>query len=281
MSSPAVAPVPSPSAGSSSSSPSPSPAPSPSYAVFRKRFYVPTQWRQNADIKQLIEFRYTTTSNLSEHFAFIKKRLESLNYHQGDLMLHDYILEYVCDLLCAYNIPYITERDLRDTSISAPCLREYLNNLTPDIIMKGKMIVDVYVGKQDADDKKKKYKIFDHEFKIISITVYDIHQKMERIYTEHLKSLQDTAEIERFDKNKKNWIRDVQDLYKNFQLMHTEHQYWMSCLKLQKILRNEIDNIDVPEPKVDVAKVQENKVKFLSSLEEYATQILKTRKFNV
>ena len=187
---------------------------------FRTSFHIPTKWEDNTSFAALSSFKYRTL-DAENALDFIKQSLKDLGYASSDnsTMVHDYIHYFLCDLL--------KELDLKANR--APHLSQLLNNFTPDLIVsaskkKGKpLLIDVHVGGSDLSSIKGKYKHFGVIFDVSFVSPYNI------TFNPALRLLipQDRLDY----------------LYQNLQIFTSEHQYWMSCLKMQRILKNEIQNV--------------------------------------
>lgn len=199
------------------------------YEVFHKRFHIPNMWMDNQPFRELVEHRYAT-ANTAEAFTYIRERLEALGYHRdNESMAHDYLHFMILDLLAAEDTPFLSENDLRGMQ----AVMSLFSNLTPDIIVQSDkhcgrlkpVLLDVYVGKNEEEMRKKKQKyagwsgIFD--FKCIT-----------RIgFTSELQSILSRSSIDY--------------LKRHFDIFMVEFVYWRSCLRLQKILLNDVNNIEM------------------------------------
>lgn len=239
--------------------------------MFRKKFYIPLAWRKNQNLINLIEFRYSPhTSDMNEHFKDIKKILKEVGYDKNETMIHDYIHESLSDLLKKHNIPHITETHLRQyktTKLSG--LTQLLGGLTPDIIMKGKLIVDVYVGCKS--DLKQKYNKLKNIFQVEVLTLSELTASLHRIFDLYAVTTKESDEYSQ--KHKSEWQSDVDHFFQNLQLLLCEHEYWMSCLKLGQIIRNEYDNITIKEHNINHPQYDASQDKFMANLEEYAQKL--------
>ena len=145
-------------------------------------------------------------------------------------MLHDYIHFFLCDLLRENGVGFLTDRDLKQDV--APKLSELLKDLTPDLIVfrpkERPLWFDVYVGGDDISTIKSKYRQFLSLFEFVIITPANVVS---------CKQLQPLISSKRLNA-----------LFSNYQIFKTEYHYWMSCVKMREIIRNECRH--VPEIKV-------------------------------
>lgn len=217
----------------------------PTYTVFRKHFHIPARWAEEDAFKELAEHRYEKHEHIST-FDFIESRLKKLNYHSDNrAMVHDYLHFLICDMLDAANVPYITEQDIK----KAPALTLLLNNKTPDLIVEPKrphlpLAIDVFAGDrvETVDSKKEKYKSLGMFMAFDVVTFANLRPLSNVLSQEDLHYIQDQVAI-----------------------FMAEYQYWHACLKLKKILFNDIENVPI---RVVEAVNTMKKVKLLTRLEK-------------
>ena len=189
------------------------------YDVFRKKFHIPLKWRKNNPITDLIQFKYATT-DLVATLSNITNLFNETEYKSTDnnQMLHDYLHYLLIDILIKNDIPFIKESELK----AGTEFYKYLK-CTPDLIIKGKGLLDVYVGYEDVQFKIDKYNKFSSIFKnIIILTPININEKCKLIGISE---------------------DDIKYINENYQIFKTELNYWMSCLKINKILKNDVENV--------------------------------------
>lgn len=193
------------------------------YKVFRKTFHVPTAWSSNLDIAYLVNHTYGKEM-AAQAFIEISKRLKAVGYMEdNDKMIHDYLHYMVQDFFDKNGEVYLTEDDIRQES----AILSLLNNTTPDFILKKNKkrekttIIDIYVGKQPVSEIKGKYKTLGFFADFYIVTPHD--------FTKHLKAVLSES--------------DIDYIHKNFQVFLTEYYYWRACIKLKKILFNDVENV--------------------------------------
>ena len=200
-------------------------SPDKEYAVFRKEFHLPSQWKKSVEFKKLIEKKYIT-SNLNDTFQFIESTLKNLGYgDDNQTMLHDYLHYMLEDMLMEKNIPFVTEEKIKSEYKS---IQSFLGGNTPDLIVEGKYIIDVYTGTGEPGSVKGKYRDYQCIFKVLVVTPHNF-----------------TSELARAEKL--FTTSDISYLNNTFHIFRSEYQYWMSCLKLKKILRNDVQNIKMKQ----------------------------------
>lgn len=223
------------------------------YNVFRKFFHIPSKWKdssQYSNFAQLFEMSYTK-ADIHTKFNIIMKCFKSIGYlDKNDAMLHDYIHFMIIDILKHKTIPFIDEHYLISNQNST--IYKYLQGCTPDLIISGKNIVDIYVGNKQHYDKEKKHK-YKHchpYFSIIVITPFCLH---------NLTQLKDKNHNQIFQ------MSDIDYLQKQYRIFLCEYQYWLSCLSLGKILINDYHNVDLQnlDPDIHFVSTQE---KFIQDL---------------
>ena len=195
------------------------------YPVFRKRFHIPQRWAEEVAFKELAEHRYEKDEHVAA-YDFIESRLKKLNYHSDNKsMVHDYLHFLICDMLDAAGVPFITVEDLK----VAPALAVLLDRKTPDLIVepakpKLPMAIDIFVGNrtESVEDKKEKYKGIGLFMAFDVVTIANFRPLASVLCPNDLKYIQDQVAI-----------------------FMAEYQYWHACLKLKKILFNDIDNIPI------------------------------------
>jgi hypothetical protein len=230
-----------------------------SYHVFRKCFYVPYKWTTMPDMLALASHRYLV-SNAQSAFEEICSHFRKLGYDNGtdnNNMIHDYVHFVLCDLFMKRKATFIMEAELRKDSPLYTMMQ-----CTPDIILKrGKdkkpIIIDIYVGKKDTSSVKSKYRGFSIMFDFLIVT--------EQSLTADLKSLVDDNIL---------LLKDVDFLFKNLQVFLTEHRYWVTCLKLQKILRNSDTGLDIENVSAPDEEFFERQLQFINKLNNKAVVIL-------
>lgn len=226
-----------------------------SYPVFRKCFYVPYKWTKMPEMLALASHRYLV-SNARTAFEEISSHFRKLAYDNGtdnNNMIHDYVHFVLCDLLMKRKATFIMEAELSEDSplyVMMQC--------TPDIILKrGKdkkpIIIDIYVGKKDTSSIKSKYRGFWIMFDFLIVT--------EQSLTADLKSLVEDDIIT---------SKDVDFLFKNLEVFLTEHRYWVSCLKLQKILRNNDTGLDIENVTAPDEEFLRRQLQFINKLNDKA-----------
>jgi hypothetical protein len=221
------------------------------YSVFRKAFHIPSEWANDENIKFLVEHEYATKDTQST-LCEIHSRLSNIGYAEdNDAMIHDYLHYMIMDLLDKNGEVYISENDIKTNGI----VKKFLLNTTPDLVIKGnknkhrkRLIVDIYIGDKKDDNLKSKYKKLALFSDFIIINKHDFSKVLL-----HNKILPKD---------------DVEYLYANFQIFLTEYYYWRSCIKLQKVIFNDIANIKFQE--FDNHENIDDKTKFILTIEELA-----------
>ena len=172
----------------------------------------------------------------------------------NDSMIHDYIHFMIADLLREKGEVFLMENHLRE---SRPELKKLLNATTPDFIIESAngrektLILDVYIGNKDLNEIKSKYKKlnFFADFLVIKINFAS--------------KLKDLIESTRLDY-----------LNKNFQLFLTEYQYWKACMKLKKVIFNDVETVTLIDFKYpDDGKNEAHRVQFFNKLTNYAESV--------
>lgn len=194
--------------------------------LFGKHFHVPRNWLLDENFLDLCNHSYATKDHKSA-FKFIEKRLRILGYSEDNQrMLHDYMHFLLMDLLTAAAVPFLSEEDMKEDTLS-----NLFDKKTPDLIVKSAgpntsrpkpLIIDVFVGKSEKamSDKKAKYSTMKVTFDFTALTVSNYN-------TELLKVLNQT---------------DVAYFHHQFVLFQAEYSYWHACLKFKKILFNDVEN---------------------------------------
>ncbi len=184
---------------------------------------------QNDQIRALFEHRYVT-SQLTDRptFEYIKTTLGALGYDvDNNAMIHDYLHFMIEDFLTNSRRAFITQKQIEENEV----VKAALAGWTPDLVIDAKglhgvqdpkplLIIDIYTGKEEPSKVKGKYRTLD-DFDVKVVT-----------HTNFTKELIGVLEQ-----------KEIAQLYDNFQVFMTEYQYWHSCLKLRKILLNDIDNL--------------------------------------
>ncbi len=223
-----------------------------SYPVFRKAFHIPSEWLKSEDISFLVNHSYETMQ-AREAFVEISTRLRRLGYMEdNNRMIHDYLHFLIKDLFDYNQETYITEVEIRG---SATITNGLLNGATPDFILKKKngrpktLILDIYVGDKPTSEIKSKYKSLSFFAELVIITPHE--------FSSQLRGVIPTA--------------DIDYLYKNYQVFLVEYYYWKACMKLQKILFNDKDN--VPQRDISATIDPVPRQQYLATLEEYAAKV--------
>lgn len=200
------------------------------YSVFRKAFNIPSEWETKEDIKFLTEHQYAT-KDTQETLKEIHTRLKRMGYvEDNDAMIHDYIHYMIKDLLDKNKEIYITENTIKSNDL----ILNFLLNTTPDFIIKSNkeknrktLIVDIYVGGKKDESIKSKYRKLAMFADFIIINKHDFSDILLN--------------------NKILPLDDVNYLFKHYQIFLTEYYYWRSCIKLQTVIFNDIENIVIHE----------------------------------
>jgi hypothetical protein len=231
------------------------------YDVFRKKFHVPKAWADDVFFSNLAGHSYMV-DNSTAAFQFIEDCLKNMGYGEdNDMMIHDYVHFMIVDLLEEAGIPFITEDVIR----SKPSLSILFDNLTPDLILKSDLesenplrckplILDVYIGKTEKalNEKKAKYNKLGSTFDFEIIRISNLASSLV---------------------NKALSQERVDYLYNQLQVFLTEYAYWKACLKLKKILRNDIENIPIKDFKAADEAFLVKKLAFEAKLEEKAKSL--------
>lgn len=226
------------------------------YPIFRKHFHIPTLWANNEDFATLSSHKYQR-ENHAETFKLIEQKLSALGYASDNLrMVHDYAHYLLCDLLTENNIPFITEIEIS----KSPALLQLLGNKTPDLIVKSDpparphpIILDVFVGTSELtkQEKRRKYGTFEVLLKFDVITLTNLSEPLTTILPpEDIKYFEDQVRI-----------------------FLTEYTYWHACLKLKKILFNDVANVPIRPTTVPSAAFEEKKALFKENLESAYTSL--------
>jgi len=223
------------------------------YSVFRKAFHVPNEWTQLEDMQYLVTHSYAK-EEAKESFVIISKCLKRLGYMEdNNRMIHDYLHYMIVDLLDKNEEVFLTENDIRKNKN----IQTLLAGNTPDFILKKKgnrqktCIIDIYVGDKPTSDIKGKYKTLGFFADFHIVTQYDFSNTLKNILS----------------------CQDIDYLYKNFQIFLTEYYYWRACIKLQKILFNDIENVVLqPIPTISHSMIVA-KEKYTNDLSQYAKYV--------
>lgn len=208
--------------------------------VFRKKFHVPTAWRNHAEFQKLIEHKYPAGS-ISDTINFVRQCLSETGYRfgPGDDMQrieHDYVCFILQDILCARGTPFITEQNLKDdAAVMAGVVKVF--NGTPDFIIHGKKVaekqpfyvVDVYSGtKPDAKKKYMSSLISKHipHVQVLPITHNGLVIGLEQLAGGILSK------------------KEIDYISNHYAVFQTEAQYWRSCLRMGTILFNDKKNCE-------------------------------------
>ena len=227
---------------------------SKTYSVFRKTFHIPTEWLKSDDIIYLVNHSYGTVQ-AQQAFVEISTRLKRLGYMEdNNRMMHDYLHFLLKDLFDHNGETYITESDIRRSPQLAHGL---LNGTIPDFILKKNkgrtktLIVDIDVCLSPTSEIKSKYMSFGFFADVIIITPLGFCSQ-----------LRDVLPAE-----------DIDYLYKNYQVFLIEYYYWKACMKLQKILFNDRDNVAQRDlsPKENADPL--HKERYLLGMEAYAAKV--------
>ena len=224
------------------------------YDFFRKKFYIPSIWKKDENLKKLFEEKYTDKIN---GFITFKKHLPN-NYTRNDNWLHDYIHFFICDLLRQNkDVTFLTELDFRNIDVKYTHVFEILKNLTPDLIVfydQKIWIVDIKVGKEENARYKN--------------VMSKIGQGCESI---NINYREPQVEL----KKKFNDIGIIEDklfdyFNENLSLFLCEYHYWMACIKFEKIIVNDSDN-DVERMLANNINVKD-KEKILENFNNYCQE---------
>jgi len=173
-----------------------------------KKFHIPSRWLSSCAMVD----QSTTSIDIATMF-------DSTIYKNTDnnQMLHDYLHFLLMDMLAHNKIPFIEEKELKQGT-------EFFKYLkcTPDLLIKGKILLDVYIGYDDMSKKIEKYK----ELKLLFEHIYILNQ---RNIVEICLKINLSQE-------------DADYINESFNIFKSEYTHWMSCLKIGKILRNETYN---------------------------------------
>lgn len=205
------------------------------YDIFRKRFHIPRKWMESTPLVNLIRFNYTT-DDLSQAMSDIENLHEKTVYPTMDnlQMLHDYLHFLLIDVLTHRGIPFVEECEMSSEPFKS------LLKCTPDLLISGRILLEVYIGGEVSviEQKKTKYATLSLAFNKRFIMTQG--------------SISDVCVAIGLTED------DAKYVQANFNIFKCEYTYWTSCRKLGKILRNEADNIpmrtlDVP-PDFDTKK---------------------------
>lgn len=193
--------------------------------AFKKAFHIPSYWENNKDFQDLATHEYAKKDAITS-FNFITQKFHALGYSNkgNEKMIHDYLVYLIQDVLSNEGIAFITEDEMCELDFP-----DTFGKYTPDFIINPKngkpIILDVYIGDDDSkslNERKSKYMTFGTQtFDIKFVTKYNISSELEKII------------------NKSN----VDYIEKNIHLFTIEYTYWKSCIKLQKVICSNIDNI--------------------------------------
>jgi hypothetical protein len=219
------------------------------YSVFRKAFHIPSMWANNTNIKFLVQHEYAT-KDTKETLKEIHTRLSAEGYaDDNDRMIHDYLHYMIMDLLDKNGIIYITENDIKNNKD----IKDFLLGTTPDLIIQGnetrkRLIVDVYIGDKKDNNVKSKYKSLELFSKFVLINKH--------------------AFADVLVKNKILPKKDAIYLHDNFQIFLIEYYYWRSCIKLGKVIFNDVPNNTIQE--FIKSEDNEERTKFILNIEQFA-----------
>ncbi|GLC59389.1 hypothetical protein PLESTB_001481000 [Pleodorina starrii] len=221
-----------------------------------KTFHVPTKWMDNEYFAYLVNHSYAT-EDCTAALQNITETLKKMGYMEdNDSMIHDYLVFSIEDLLDKNGEVFITEQDVRGNA----SIKKLLAGLTPDLVIKKNaqrektVLLDVYVGSQQADGIKNKYKKLDFFSTMLVVTPYNFQRQLKEVLPES----------------------DIDYLYKNFQVFLTEYSYWRACIKFRKVLLNNVENVPLQEFKLEPAELTEQaaaKVQFLTHLAQYGDMV--------
>jgi hypothetical protein len=190
------------------------------YEVFRKKFHIPSDWKSNENFDRLLRIQYSKSS-VEQAFNDIRTSFRLMGYLEDNRrMVHDYIHYMIKDLLAYKRIPFLDENDFSDPSNEI--IRKYFQDCTPDLLIQGKKLIDIYVGYKDVASIKGKYRRFGDLFTFVVVT------------PETLSNLSELHILE---------AKDLDYLRNQFSIFQCEYQYWYSCIKLQKIIYNDRENL--------------------------------------
>jgi hypothetical protein len=228
------------------------------YKVFRKTFHVPRTWKDNANFSILLDHSYVR-NDVVESFNLIETTLRKIGYGEDNKkMQHDYLHFMLLDLFAANGEVFVTEEDIRGNE----AIKRLLRGTTPDFILKKNdsrektLIIDIYVGEKVETEIKSKYRKLDYFSDFIVVTPYNI--------TQSLRGLLSTA--------------DMEYLFKNWQIFLTEFYYWQACLKMKKILLNDVENVPLKVIGFEQVVYCHDRDIFLQNLTEYAASVANTDK---
>ncbi|KXZ53440.1 hypothetical protein GPECTOR_7g1338 [Gonium pectorale] len=223
------------------------------YPVFRKVFHIPSKWMENEHIRYLVEHTYAK-ENTDEALQMITSKLKELGYMEDNAkMVHDYLCFMTQDLLDKNGEVYVTEDDIRE---SEP-IKRLMGGMTPDFAIKKRgnrdktIILDVYVGNKDPSDVKGKYKTLGFFADLHIVTQYNFNTALKCVLPE----------------------ADLEYMHKNVQLFLTEYFYWRACIKLRKVLLNDVENIQLQQFATVPDEQQTAKLIFKEDLIAYAKQV--------
>lgn len=167
----------------------------------------------------LVNHRYVV-EKAGEALREIQTHLAELGYMEdNNKMIHDYLHFMLVDILDKNNEIYLTEDTIRSQN----------GGVTPDFIIRRgvnrpkTLIVDIYVGDRPSSEVKTKYKTLGFFADVCVVTQHDFQRQLKPLLP----------------------IEDIDYLYKHFQIFLVEYHYWRACIKLQKVLVNEVDNVRI------------------------------------
>ena len=225
----------------------------------RKIFHVPSAWRDDADIGQLVDHRYVK-SDTEEAFKTIYGVLKRKNYHsENSEMLHDYLNFMIRDFLDLNDRIYMVQEEF----CRFPSIRSMLEGKTPDFLIqsvdsdregapvdfdaKKPTIMDVTTG-----DSANPYGKFSLIANILIVTPSTLQKLLPFMPAGNIKYIHD-----------------------NFQLFSIEYTYWRAFIQFGRILLNEIPHIELMTLGMhDREGFLRRKTAFQLSLNSYADGVL-------
>ena len=185
----------------------------------------------------------------------IRDTLKDMGYaDDNQRMIHDYLHFMLMDLLDKNGEVYLTEDDVR----AEPTITALLNGYTPDLIVKSRnkrdkpLIVDIYIGKKSSAENKKFYEQTTAFFAdLCVVTKSNFVSKMRE---HNLLPIQDAEYIDR-----------------HLQGFLVEHQYWQACIKLRRVISNEVENFPIEILSEKTAEQETDTQLFKASLTTYAS----------
>lgn len=229
------------------------------YGFFRKIFHVPSAWRDDADIGQLVDHRYVK-SDTEEAFKIIYGVLKRKNYHsENSEMLHDYLNFMIRDFLDLNRCVFMVHEDFS----RFPSISSMLEGKTPDFFIhtidsvrdalpfefdaRKPTIMDVKTG-----DSANPY----GKFSLIANTIIVTPNTLQKL-SPFMPS------------------EDIKYIHDNFQLFRIEYTYWRACIQFGRILLNDIPQIDLRTLDIhDREEFLRRKTAFQLSLSAYAAGVL-------